>query len=239
MVPKLRFSRGLIAKVPCAITCTARVPAPRSRSSKFYRPSHIDWTQEETMAKLRIFFFFYLRGSFKCMIVILPTFWRSAPAFRDSWLAMFHSRRCSYIRTDDPSTKTGVHCELDHRGLRSQQFCGQFFPPGAPATSFLYQPISNRYFRRPCFQQDEISSLLDRRRHESSQTYSSYQLVSYLGTSTTLFPAIWTKTARSIEELFSQRTKPKRASSDQRTDEEDTRETCNNNHVGGRALTNA
>ena len=32
--------------------------------------------------------------------------------------------------------------------------------------------------------------------------------------------------------------KPKRASSDQRTDEEDTSETCNNNHVGGRALTN-
>ena len=52
--------------------------------------------------------------------------------------------------------------------------------------------------------------------------YSSYQLVSHLGTSTTLFPAIWTKTARSIEELFSQWKRPKRASSDQRTDEQDT-----------------
>ena len=63
--------------------------------------------------------------------------------------------------------------------------------------------------------------------------------LSHLGTSTTLFPAIWTKTARSIEELFSQWKRPRRASSDQRTDEEDTSETCNNNQVGGRALTNA
>ena len=63
----------------------------------------------------------------------------------DSWVAVFHSRRCSYIRTDDPSTKTGVHCELEHRGLRSQQFCERcgyfFFSPGAPVSSFLSQPI--------------------------------------------------------------------------------------------------
>ena len=55
------------------------------------------------------------------------------------------SRRCLYIRTDDPSTKTGVHCELEHRGLRSQQFCDRcgyfFFSPGAPVSSFLSQPI--------------------------------------------------------------------------------------------------
>ena len=93
--------------------------------------------------------------------------------------------------------------------------------------------------RRPRFQPDEITSLLDHSRHKSHQTYSSYQLVSHLETSTTLFPAIWRKTAGSIDELSSQWTRPKRASSDQRTDEEDTLETCNSNHVGGRALTNA
>ena len=147
-----------------------------------------------------------------------------------------------YIRTDDPSTKTGVHCELEHQGLRSQQFCeqcGQFFLTRRPRHQFLLPANLHRHSRRPRFQQDDTSSLLDSRRHESIQTYSSYQLVSNLGTSTTRFPAIWTKIARSVEELFSQWTKPKRASSDQRTDEEDTSETCNNNHVGGRALTNA
>ena len=114
-----------------------------------------------------------------------------------------------------------------------------FFSPGAPVTSFRSQPISTVIMHCPRFQQDETSSLLDRRRHESHQTYSSDQLVSHLGTSTTLFPDIWTKTARSIEELYSQWKRPKRASSDQQTDEEDTSETGNKNHVGGRALTNA
>ena len=49
-------------------------------------------------------------------------------------------------------------------------------PPGAPVTSFLSQQIST-VIRRPRFQQDETSSLLVRRRNESHQTYSSYQLV--------------------------------------------------------------
>ena len=35
MAPKLRFSCGLTAKAPGAVTCTALVPAPTSRSSKF------------------------------------------------------------------------------------------------------------------------------------------------------------------------------------------------------------
>ena len=117
--------------------------------------------------------------------------------------------------------------------------CGFFFSPGSPRQQF---PLPANLHRRPRsthFQQDETSSLLDRRSHESHQTYRSYQLVLHLGTSTTLFPAVWTKTVRSIEQLFSQWTRPKRGNSDQRTDEEDTSETFNNNHVGGRALPNA
>ena len=42
--------------------------------------------------------------------------------------------------------------------------------------SFLSQQIST-VIRSPRFQQDETSSLLDRRRNNSDQTYSSYQLV--------------------------------------------------------------
>ena len=92
---------------------------------------------------------------------------------------MFHSQRCSYIRTDDPSTKAmarraftvswNVEVFVHSRSV-------VIFPPGAPVTSFLSQQIST-VIRSPRFQQDETSSLLDRRRNESHQTYSSYQLV--------------------------------------------------------------
>ena len=154
MAPKLRFSCGLKAKAAGAVTCTALVPAPTSRSSKFLQaqrtgPAPIDWTQEATMVKVRIFFFFTFEGLLSVGLLFYQRFdaalllWSSP----DSWLAMFHSRRCSYIRTDDPSTKTGVHCELEHRGLRSLRAVWSIFPHqalaiGAPVTSFLCQPIS-------------------------------------------------------------------------------------------------
>ena len=84
MAPKLRFSRGLKAKAPGAVT--ACVPGPlRSHSSKFLQARGPRLAQEATMGKVTIFFFFYLRGSYKCMIVILPTFWHSAPAWDFSW----------------------------------------------------------------------------------------------------------------------------------------------------------
>ena len=94
------------------------------------------------------------------MIVILPTFWLSAPAWDFSWqltrnvsLAMLvHSYRRSL---DEGYGKASVHCELKRRGLRSQQKCGHF-PPGAPVTSFLSQQIST-VIRSPRFQQDETS----------------------------------------------------------------------------------
>ena len=67
MAPKLRFSRGLKAKAPGAVT--ACVPGPlRRRSSKFLQARRPRPAQEATMGKVTIFFF-YLRGSFKCMIV--------------------------------------------------------------------------------------------------------------------------------------------------------------------------
>ena len=159
MAPKLRFSRGLKAKAPGAVT--ACVPGPlRRRSSKFLQARRPRLAQETTMGKVTIFFF-YLRGSFKCMIVILPTFWHSAPAWDFSWqltrnvslaTMLVHSYRRSL---DEGYGQASVHCELKRRGLRSQQKCGHF-PPGAPVTSFLSQQIST-VIRSPRFQQDETS----------------------------------------------------------------------------------
>ena len=242
MAPKLRFRAVWKRKRPSLSRALLVFPLRRRARRNFYRPSahrlntrSNDGEGEDFFLPSRVF------QVYDCYFTNVLTQRSCFEALHDSWLAMFHSRRCSYIRTDDPSTKTGVHCELEHRGLRSQQFCeqcGQFFPTRRPRHQFPLPANLHRHSRRPRFQQDETSPLLDRRRHESIQMYSSYQLVSHLGTSTTLFPAIWTKTARSTEELFSQWTEPKRASSDQRTDEEDTSKTCNNNHVGGRALTN-
>ena len=212
MAPKLWFSRGLKAKAPGAVT--ACVPGPlRRRLSKFLQARRPRLAQEATMGKVTIFFF-YLRGSFKCMIVILPTFWHSAPAWDFSWqltcnvslaTMLVHSYRQSL---DEGFGQASVHCELKRRGLRSQQKCGHF-PPGAPVTSFLSQQIST-------VKKDETSwalssiAVVTKAIKRTARTTS----LSHLGTATTLFPAIWTKTARSIEELFSQWKRPRRASSD-------------------------
>ena len=179
MAPKLRFSRGLKAKAPCAVT--ARGPGPlRRRSSKFLQARQPRPAQEATMEKVTNFFFtfeglssvwllFYQRSDTALLLEISP----------DIWLAMFHSQRCSYIRTDDHSTKAmarraftvswNVEVFVHSRSV-------VIFPPVAPGTSLLSQQISTD-IRRPRFQQDETSSLLVRHRNEIHQTYSSYQLV--------------------------------------------------------------
>ena len=243
MAPKLRFSRGLKAKAPGAVTPC--VPGPlRRRSSKFLQARRPRLAQEATMGTVTNFFFFTFEG---LSSVWLLFYQRSDTALLlgispDSWLAMFHSQRCSYIRTDDPSTKAmasraftvswNVEVFVHSRSV-------VIFPPGAPVTSFLTQQIST-VIRSPRFQQDETSwSLSSIAVVTKAIKRTARTSLSHLGTATTLFPAIWTKTARSIEELFSQWKRPRRASSDQRTDEEDTSETCNNNHAGGRALTKA
>ena len=197
------------------------------------------------MGKVTIFFFFTFEG---LSSVWLLFYQRSDTALLlgispDSWLAMFHSQRCSYIRTDDPSTKAMARRAFTVSWnvevfVHSRSVVIPPPPPGAPVTSFLSQQISTVI--RPRFQQDETSWALSSIAVVTKAIKRTARTgLSHLGTATTLFPAIWTKTARSIEELFSQWKRPRRASSDQRTDEEDTSETCNNNHAGGRALTNA
>ena len=57
MAPKLRFSRGVKAKAPGAVT-VACVPGPlRRRSSKFLQACRSRLSQEATMGKVAIFFF--------------------------------------------------------------------------------------------------------------------------------------------------------------------------------------
>ena len=180
MAPKLRFSRGLKAKAPGAVT--ACVPGPlRRRSSKFLQACRSRLSQETTMGKVTIFFF-YLRGSFKCMIVILPTFWHSAPAWDFSWqltrnvslgTMLVHSYRRSL---DEGYGQASVHCELKRRRLRSQQTCDHF-PPGAPVTSFLSQQIST-VIRSPRFQQDDTGTPAELSpRSPSKRKPSNVQLV--------------------------------------------------------------
>ena len=136
MAPKLRFSRGLKAKAPGAVT--ACVPSPlRRRSSKFLQARRPRLAQEATMGKVTIFFF-YLRGSFKCMIVILPTFWHSAPAWDFSWqlthnvslaTMLVHSYRRSL---DEGNGQASVHSVWVETSRSSFTAAVWSFSPQAP-----------------------------------------------------------------------------------------------------------
>ena len=75
MAPKLRFSPGLKAKAPGAVTAFVfprSRPAPTLLVELFTGPSTTTGTRSNGGEGDD--FFFYLRGSFKCMVVILPTF---------------------------------------------------------------------------------------------------------------------------------------------------------------------
>ena len=237
---KVTVSPGLKGKAPGAVT--ARVPALTLLVEIFTSPAPIDWTQEATMVKVR--FFFYHRGSFKCSIGNLPTFWRGAPALQFSWqlaryvslaMVLVHSYRRS-LDEDGRSLWVGTWGSSFPAILRPVWL---FFPPGAPVRSFLSQPISTAVpvaltfnKTKPALSSIAVVTKVIKRTDRTS-------LCCIWEHPQRCFPPIGTKTVRSIEQLFSQWTRPKRANSDQRTDEEDTSETCNNNHVGGRALPNA
>ena len=81
MAEKLRFSRGLKAKAPGAVTACVPAATPLVEFFTGHRyPLNTKSNDDEGED-----FFFYFRGSFKCLIVILPAFWRSAPALKFSW----------------------------------------------------------------------------------------------------------------------------------------------------------
>ena len=143
MAPKLRFSRGLKAKAPGAVTAVcSRCDAA---SQTFYRPSISTEHKKQRWWRWGIFFFTF-EGLSSLWLLFHQRFDAALPLWSspDSWLAMFHSRRCSYSRTDDPSTKMCARCEFEHRRFHSQlRAVWSFsFSPGVHVTSFLSQPIS-------------------------------------------------------------------------------------------------
>ena len=234
MAPKLRFSRSLKPKAPSA--ATACVPAPTPLVEIFTGPS----TEHKKQRWWRWGFFSTFEGLSSVWLLFYQRFdaalllWSSP----NSWLGMFPLRRCSYILTDDPS-KTSVHCELEYRRLRSQQFCeqrGHIFPPGTPVTSFLSQPISTVIPVALTFNKTKPSL--------SSIAVVTKAIKRTARTSLCRTGNIHNAVSRHLDKNHTKHrrtvfSRPKRASSAQRTDEEDTSETCNINHVGGRALSNA
>ena len=93
-------------------------------------------------------FFFDLRGSFKCMIVIYQLFDATLPLWSSphSWLAICFTRDDS--RTFVPTVPrwrrafTGRNIEVVVHSKKSASSVVVFFPPADPVTSFLSQPIS-------------------------------------------------------------------------------------------------
>ena len=180
MAPKLRFSCGLKAKAPGAVTCTALVPALTSRS-KFLQ-AQCPSTEHKKQRWWRWgFFFFNLRGSFmydcyftnvltqrSCFEVLLTA---DSQCFTrdDARIFVPTIPRRRRPLTVSWNTEVFAHCEK----------CGQCFLTRCPRHQFPLPANLHRHSRRPRFQQDETSSLLDRRRLESIQTYSSYTLVSH------------------------------------------------------------
>ena len=140
------------------------------------------------MGKVTIFFFtfkglssvwllFYQRSDTALLLGISP----------DSWLAMFHSQRCSYIRTDDPSTKAMARRAFTVSWnvevfvhSRSVVIFPQA-PPSLVSSPSKYPPsfVALAFNKtKPALSSIAVVTV------ESHQTYSSYQLVAYLGTST-------------------------------------------------------
>ena len=159
MAPKLRFSRGLKAKAPGAVTACVSGPL-RRRSSKFLQARRPRLAQEATMGKVKISYIFLPSRVFQvydCYFTNVLT-QRSCLGFlltADSQCFTRNDARTYRRSLDEGYGQASVHCELKRRGLRSQQKCGHF-PPGAPVTSFLSQQIST-VIRSPRFQQDETS----------------------------------------------------------------------------------
>ena len=243
MAPKLRYSRGLKAKAPCAVTACVPGPLRLGRSSKFLQARRPRLAQEATMGKVTIFFFLPSR-----VFQVYDCYFTNVLTQRSCLGFLLTADSQCFTRNDARTfVPTILRRRLARRAFTVSWSVEVFvhsrsvviFPPGAPVTSFLSQQIST-VIRSPRLQQDETSWALSSIAVVTKAIKRTARTsLSHLGTATTLFPAIWTKTARSIEELFSRWKRPRRASSDQRTDEEDTSETCNNNHAGGRALTNA
>ena len=190
MVPKLRFSRGLKAKAPSA--ATACVPSLALLVKIFTCPS--TERKKQRWWRWRIFFFWPSR-----VVQVYDSYFTSVLTQRSrfqvlltaDWQHFSCDNACTFIPTIPRRTRAFTVswniAVFVHSNFASSVVTRR------PRHQFPLQVNLHRQSRRPHFEQDETISLLDRCRRESHQTYSLYQLVADLGTSTTLFPAIWTK----------------------------------------------
>ena len=177
MAPKLRFSCGLKAKAPGAVTCACSCSRSDVALVEIFTGPQRPSTEHKKQRWWRWgFYFFTFEGLSSVWLLFYQRFdaalllW-SSPY---SWLAMFHSRRCSYIHTDDPSTKTGVHCELEHRDLRSLRAVWSIFSHQAPPS-----PVSSASQSLPPFPSPSLSTRWNQLspRSPSSRKHSNVQLV--------------------------------------------------------------
>ena len=142
MDPKLQFLRGLKAKAPDVVTACGPAPTPLV---EIFTGHRYPLNTKSNDGEVHEDFFFTFEGLSSVWLLFYQRFEAALPLWSspDSWLVMFHSRRCSYTRIDDPSMKTSVHFEFEHRGFHSHlRAVWSFFSPGTHVSSFLSQPIS-------------------------------------------------------------------------------------------------
>ena len=163
-------------------------PLRRRARRNFYRPNAHRLNTRSNDGEGEDFFFTF-EGLWSVWLLFYQRFdaalllWSSP----DSWLAMFHSRWCSYIRTDDPSTKMGVHCELKHRGLHSLRAVWSIFSHQAPPS-----PVSSASQSPPPFPSPSLSTRRNQLspRSPSSRKHSNVQLVPACVTSGNIHNAV-------------------------------------------------
>ena len=110
-----------------------------------------------------LIFFCYLHVLFKC-VLFSQLFDSALPLWSSSgsWLAMFHSRRCSYNRTGIPRQRRvfTVRLSIDVAAHSNSASKVVIFPPGTPVTNFLSQPTSTVIPVALAFKQTKQASLL-------------------------------------------------------------------------------
>ena len=117
-------------KCPAPSRALLLFPLRRRARRNFYRPSAHRLNTRSNDGEGEDFFF-YLWGSFNCiiMIVILPTFWRSAPALKFSWQL---TRNVSLVTM------------LVYSYRRSLDEDGRSLWVGTPSSSFTASSVAGR-----------------------------------------------------------------------------------------------
>ena len=184
MTPKLR-SPGETLKAKAHGAVIACVPAATPLVEIFTGPAHPLNTRRND-GEGEGFFFFTFEGLSSIWLLFYQRFGLALPLWSSPDLSTANSQ--CFIRDDArtfvptiprrrPAFTVSLNVEVF---VHSCEQCGHFFFTRRPLHQFPLPGNLHRHSRRAHFQQDETCCLLDRRHHESHQTYSSYQFVSHL-----------------------------------------------------------